>query len=63
MLADSVAKAKQMHNIPCANCQYFTGDYRLKCTIQPHAALSEAAIDCPDYRPITSFSTLSQERV
>jgi hypothetical protein len=39
-----------MHQIPCANCQFFTGDYHLKCPIHPAIALSEAAIGCPDYR-------------
>ncbi|MBR8826823.1 MAG: hypothetical protein DSM107014_02790 [Gomphosphaeria aponina SAG 52.96 = DSM 107014] len=47
----TVARAKQMHQIPCANCQFFTNDYRLKCTIQPYIANTEKAIDCCDYRP------------
>jgi hypothetical protein len=48
-----VTKAKQMHQIPCANCQFFTGDYNLKCTVHPTWALSEDAIDCRDYYPGT----------
>lgn len=48
---DSVARAKQMHQIPCANCQFFTGDYHLKCTVHPSRALSEAAIGCQDFEP------------
>lgn len=50
-LRDTFSKAKEMHTIPCANCQYFTGDYRLKCTVKPSAALTEEAIACPDYDP------------
>ena len=49
-IADSVKRAKRMHQIPCANCVFFTGDYHLKCPVQPKIALSEDAIDCPDYR-------------
>lgn len=49
---DGVSKAKQMHQIPCANCQFFTGDYRLKCPVRPVIALSEDAINCSDYEPI-----------
>lgn len=53
---DSVARAQQMHRIPCAGCRYFSGDYHLKCPIHPRAALSEAAIDCLDFEvasPVT----------
>lgn len=48
---DGVRQAKRMHQIPCANCQFFTGDYNLKCTVHPMSALSEDAIECPDYSP------------
>ncbi|MEB3338152.1 MAG: hypothetical protein VKJ46_11860 [Leptolyngbyaceae bacterium] len=46
-----IKQAKRMHQIPCANCQFFTGDYHLKCTVRPSTALSEMAIDCPDHQP------------
>ena len=42
---------RRLHQIPCSRCAYFTGDYRLKCTVDPFSALTEAAIDCPDYQP------------
>lgn len=48
---DMTKNAKRMHQIPCANCQFFTGDYNLKCTVRPTDALSEDAIECPDYSP------------
>lgn len=48
-----VQQAQQMHRIPCVNCQFFTGDYRLKCTVRPEAALTEDAIDCRDFQPGT----------
>jgi hypothetical protein len=47
---ETVDRAKQMHRIPCTECVFFTDDYHLKCTVQPHLANTEAAIDCRDYR-------------
>lgn len=51
---DSVTTAKQMHQIPCTNCQFFTDNYRLKCTVHPSIANTEAAIDCSDYQAKTN---------
>ncbi|MFB2893466.1 hypothetical protein ACE1CI_11185 [Aerosakkonemataceae cyanobacterium BLCC-F50] len=48
-IQDAVNTGKRLHQIPCANCQYFTGDYHLKCTLHPKAALTEEAINCLDY--------------
>jgi hypothetical protein len=56
---DSVAKAQQMHQIPCTGCQFFTNDYRLKCTVHPQTANSEEAINCSDYRPLRGYSISS----
>lgn len=42
-------RAKVMHQIPCANCAYFTNDHRLKCPLHPMTASSEEAIGCSDY--------------
>ena len=50
MIFDAVARAKIMHQIPCSKCRFFTGDYRLKCPVNPHDASTEQAINCPDYR-------------
>lgn len=50
-LRDSVQRARRMHQIPCAGCRYFSGDYLLKCPVHPQEALSEAAIGCPDFEP------------
>ena len=47
-LLDIVATAKRMHQIPCTKCHFFTGDYRLKCTVNPHIANTEEAIGCRD---------------
>jgi hypothetical protein len=43
---------KKLHQVPCDRCVYFTGDYRLKCTVNPLVALSEEAINCRDFEPI-----------
>jgi hypothetical protein len=43
---------RRLHQIPCDRCVYFTGDYRLKCTVNPLMALSEESIDCRDFEPI-----------
>ncbi|MEA5627429.1 hypothetical protein [Nostoc sp. UHCC 0251] len=51
---DSVATAKQMHQIPCTGCQFFTDNYRLKCTVRPSIANTEEAIHCLDYQPKTN---------
>jgi len=50
-MREGLAQAKQMHRIPCAHCQFFTNDHRLKCTVHPQYANSERAIDCLDYKP------------
>lgn len=47
---DTVIYASRMHQIPCANCRFFTENYQLKCTIHPIEALTEEAINCPDYQ-------------
>jgi hypothetical protein len=52
--SDGVTTAKQMHQIPCPNCQFFTADYRLKCTVHPSVANTEEAITCLDYSPKTN---------
>jgi hypothetical protein len=51
---DSVSTAKQMHQIPCTGCQFFTDNYRLKCTVRPSIANTEEAIHCLDYQPKTN---------
>lgn len=48
-IRDTLAKSQTMHQIPCATCQYFTNDHRLKCSVHPTIANTENAIDCSDY--------------
>ena len=49
-LMAAVARGRQMHRIPCTKCRFFTNDYRLKCTVKPQIANTEAAIGCYDYQ-------------
>ncbi len=44
---------KTLHQIPCCGCEYFTNDYRLKCTVHPTKACTNEACDCIDYEPKT----------
>jgi hypothetical protein len=53
---------KKLHQIPCSGCEYFTNDYRLKCTVHPYTACSEEAIACLDFEPKTSSCNASQKR-
>jgi hypothetical protein len=41
--------AQAMHRVPCPGCQFFTGDYSLKCTVHPYRAGTEDAINCRDF--------------
>jgi hypothetical protein len=49
ILRDTVKYTVELHTIPCSRCQFFTKNHRLKCTIHPKVAMSEAAIGCPDF--------------
>ncbi len=51
---DGITRLKRLHQVPCSHCAFFTGDYRLKCTVHPSKALSEEAIGCLDYEPIAA---------
>ncbi len=48
---------RRLHQIPCHGCQYFTGDYRLKCPVQPLIACTDEAIGCHDFSAISRAQT------
>jgi|GEM_PF-992063 len=50
---EGVNYVKKLHQIPCSRCAFFTNDYRLKCTVHPITALSEEAINCRDFEPVS----------
>ncbi len=54
-IRDTSSRVKEMHKIPCSNCEFFTNDYRLKCTIDPISANTELAVNCKDYTPKTNI--------
>lgn len=47
---------QKLHQVPCSKCAYFTGDYRLKCPVNPMTALSEDAINCRDFQATCNCS-------
>ena len=49
IIKQAIFHLKRLHQIPCDKCAYFTGDYRLKCTVNPMMAMSEKAIGCRDF--------------
>lgn len=59
---DGLAQARQMHQIPCPDCQYFTNSHFLKCPIHPANALTETAIGCPDYQSANPLGTMKDTR-
>lgn len=48
---EGAKRLKKLHNIPCYQCDFFTGDFRLKCTVNPSTACSEEALGCIDFEP------------
>ncbi|WP_404789921.1 hypothetical protein [Altericista sp. CCNU0014] len=48
---ETVRVSQRLHQIPCANCRFCTNSSFLKCTIHPQSALTEQAIQCPDFCP------------
>ncbi|MEO0540657.1 MAG: hypothetical protein AAFZ80_07305 [Cyanobacteria bacterium P01_A01_bin.105] len=46
---DGLNQAKTLHQIPCADCRFFTNSHHLKCPVHPTAALTPTAIGCGDF--------------
>jgi hypothetical protein len=59
-LKKGIIHLKTLHEIPCSGCEYFTNDYRLKCTVHPKKACEEA-IACIDFEPKTSACNACQK--
>lgn len=60
-LKQGINHLKKLHQIPCHACEYFTNDYRLKCTVHPIKACSEEALGCLDFKPQTSLCNACQK--
>ncbi len=45
-------QVKQLHRIPCSRCAYFSGNFRLKCAVNPTVAFSLEAINCPYFESV-----------
>ncbi|MDY6938544.1 MAG: hypothetical protein SWY16_12835 [Cyanobacteriota bacterium] len=52
-LRQGTVHLKRLHGIPCDRCVFFTGDFRLKCTVRPLEAMTEEALECRDFEPIS----------
>ena len=50
---ETVQRSAAMHEIPCADCQFFTNDHRLKCPVHPHEALTPEAVGCRDFETLS----------
>lgn len=61
MLNKGTKHLKKLHDVPCSGCDFFTNDYRLKCTIHPYKACSEEAIGCIDFEMKTVNCNSSQK--
>ena len=48
---EGAEQVRKLHRIPCYKCDFFTNDYRLKCTVHPSLACSEEALGCMDFEP------------
>jgi hypothetical protein len=59
-LKTGINYVRKLHQIPCHACEFFTNDYRLKCTVRPIEACSERAINCIDFAPKTSACNACQ---
>ena len=46
---EGVFRLRRLHQIPCSGCAFATGEYQLKCAVNPCSAYSEEAINCIDY--------------
>ncbi|MEG3894190.1 MULTISPECIES: hypothetical protein [unclassified Microcoleus] len=60
-LREGVHQIRRLHQIPCSDCEFFTNDYRLKCTVRPCVACTEDAIGCTDFEPKTCFANSCQQ--
>ncbi|MEA5617200.1 hypothetical protein VB711_05020 [Cronbergia sp. UHCC 0137] len=60
-LKNGIIHLRKLHQVPCHSCDYFTNDYRLKCTIHPKKACSEQAIGCVDFEPKTATCNACQK--
>lgn len=58
-IREGAAQLKRLHQIKSSRCVFFTRNkYRIKCTVHPHKALTEEAINFNDYEPTTHPKTV-----
>jgi aminoglycoside phosphotransferase len=57
----AASQLKRLHQIPCHKCDFFTNDYRLKCTVDPIQACTEEAISCIHFEAKTKSGNASHK--
>jgi hypothetical protein len=46
-----VFTVKDLHQVPCKNCRFYSNNHYLKCAVQPSIVLTIEAINCSEYSP------------
>ncbi|MEL6246866.1 MAG: hypothetical protein AAFN18_09065 [Cyanobacteria bacterium J06554_6] len=59
---DSLSQAQTMHQIPCADCRFFTNSHHLKCPVHPSQAMTRAAIGCGDFETANAVHAAIQRQ-
>ena len=59
---EGAKQVQKLLRIPCYKCDFFTNDYRLKCTVNPTLACSEEALECIDFEPKKVIKNTSSPR-
>jgi hypothetical protein len=50
---EGVAHLRYAQRTPCKQCRFFSGNFYLKCAVHPSTVLTEKAVNCPDYCPMS----------
>ncbi len=59
---DGMSQAQTLHQIPCANCRFFTNSHHLKCPVHPTTAMTQAAIGCGDFETADAMQAVLQRQ-
>lgn len=57
-----VKNTRQLAQLPCKKCQYFSNNPYMKCAVNPYVAMTPAANDCAEFRSRNPKATHSTNR-
>lgn len=57
-----VKTTRQIAQLPCKKCQYFSNNPYMKCAVNPYVAMTPAANDCSEFRSRNPKATHSTNR-